>query len=394
MNEESSKYVAFCGTRGVPANYGGFETAVDEISRRLIEKGYNCQVFCRLSSGAKPIQDEAGRQLIYIKGSKSRKLDTFVASIQTGWYIWRHRRDYKFVFWFNNANFPGILMTWLSAVPLTVNTDGLEWRRRKWSWPFKLYYIIASFILCRLCHRLISDSYAIQDYYIDRFFKVTNYIPYGYPRAIDINPNRQAEVLQKYGLEWGRFYLQITRFEPDNLPLEIAVNFTRTFLSKRGYKMVLVGYKDPTAYARKIKALDGKNDIVVIEALYDPEALAILRSSCFCYVHGNSVGGTNPALLEAMAFSPRVMAIDSEFSREVLGDTGFYFRTGELITAFRQSILIFDRSDEMKIRLEEFYRWDKVAESYINLTEGLPSNYNAKQTPNIEGEENFEEAVY
>ncbi len=394
MTKNNASFIAFCGTRGIPANYGGFETAVDEISRRFAEKGYQCQVFCRLSSGYKPSEDKYGRKLVYIKGSRRRKFDTFVSSIQTGWYIWKHRHDYRFIFWFNNANFPGIIMTWLAALPMAVNTDGLEWRRKKWAWPFKLYYLVSSFIICRLCSRLISDSLAIQDFYLDKLFKNTSYIPYGYPEPAPTETDHQAAILKKYGLQRGKYYLQITRFEPDNLPLEIARYYIRSFLNRRGYKLVIVGYKEPTPYALKLRAMNGQNDITILDAIYDAEELAVLRSNCFCYIHGNSVGGTNPALLEAMAFCPRVMAIDSEFSHEVLGDSGFYFKIDEMISAFQQSLLLFDRSEEMKVRLNEFYLWDKVAESYINLSEKKPADYNVKHPSNPEEEQTFEEAYY
>ncbi|SYZ74693.1 conserved hypothetical protein [Candidatus Zixiibacteriota bacterium] len=392
MTTYKSSFIAFCGTRGVPANYGGFETAVDEISRRLAAKGNHCLIFCRLSSGYKPAEDKYGRKLIYIKGSRHRKLDTFISSMQTGWYLWKHRREFRFIFWFNNANFPGIVMTWLAALPMAVNTDGLEWRRKKWSWPFKFYYLASSFIICRLCKRLISDSLAIQDFYLEKFLKNTSYIPYGYPEPIPIDNDFKTTVLEKYGLKRGKYYLQITRLEPDNIPLDIARNFVRAFINKRGYKLVIVGYKEPTPYALKLKSLHGQNDILVLDAVYDAAELAVLRSNCFCYVHGNSVGGTNPALLEAMAFCPRVMAIDSEFSHEVLGDSGFYFRPDEMINAFQQSLLLFDRAKEMKVRLNEFYRWDKVAASYLNLAEKKSADYNVGKVSGSEEEESFEEA--
>ncbi|MGB9880923.1 MAG: DUF1972 domain-containing protein, partial [Anaerolineae bacterium] len=174
--------VAFCGTRGIPASYGGFETAVDEISRFFVAAGYDCEVFCRRSaqSNAEVLPDShEGRRLVYVRGSNSRKLDTFVSSLQTGWYLWRHRRRYAFVFWFNNANFPGIVMTLLARIPMAVNTDGLEWRRAKWSWPFKLYYLITSFLICSLCRTLISDAVEIKRFYRKWFLKDTVFIPNG-----------------------------------------------------------------------------------------------------------------------------------------------------------------------------------------------------------------------
>ena len=370
-----SKTVAFCGTRGLPARYGGFETAVDEISRRFLERGFSCVVFSRLSSGGKAPEYYEGRRLIHVQGSSRRELDTFFASFQMGWYLLRHRGEYDYVFWFNNANLPGILLTLLARIPLSVNTDGLEWRRPKWSWPFKVYYFLSSFLICRLCDSLISDAKAIQAYYKKKFRKDSHFIPNGRPTVTTVTPDKKSTILDRYGLVSGRYFLQITRFEPDNLPLDTAMAFRAAGLAHDGYKLLLVGYQHETPYARRIKALSGRDGILVVNAIYDTEALTVLRQNCFCYVHGNFVGGTNPALLEAMTSCPRILAIDVPFSREVLGDTGYFFTPDNLAASFRSILSRPSRGEIMRERVQSRYRWDMVAESYIRLVEGQPADY-------------------
>jgi len=367
--------IAFCGTRGLPANYGGFETAVDEISRRFVRAGFGCDVFCRSGKpGDLPITTHHGRGLIHVRGSRRRTLDTFVSSIQTGLYLWRHRHQYRHALWFNNANLPGILLTWLARIPMTVNTDGLEWRRAKWSWPFKLYYIFSSLAVSILCRSLVSDSLALQNYYQRRFLRQTSFIPYGAPRHTETPPERQRRILNSLGLEPGRFFLQITRIEPDNLPLEIAVGFADSKLSREGYSMVTVGYKDDSPYARKLLAFNGRYGIHVLNAIYDQNILYTLRANCYWYLHGNSVGGTNPALLEAMACCPRVLALECEFSREVLGNTGTYFDRDNIAAAFRQIPPAFS-TEAMFNRVHALYQWDAVAESYMRLCNNEKAAY-------------------
>ncbi len=374
-NTTEKSVIAFCGTRGVPANYGGFETAVDEISHRLVARGETCEVFCRLSSSGEKLETHLGRRLVYVRGSESRKLDTFVSAWQTGLYLWRHRRRYKHVFWFNNANFPGIFMTRLAGISMSVNTDGLEWRRAKWAWPFKAYYILSSFLICRTVKRLISDSFAIRDYYRRRFFKRTEVIPYGVPLRTVMDDDRADRILDRFALEKNKYFLQITRIEPDNLPLAVARAFIESGLGGEGYKLAVVGYRDDTDYALLLKELGGQHGIVVIPAAYDPEVLAVLRTNCYCYVHGNSVGGTNPALLEAMAFCPRIAAIDSIFSREVLGDTAAFFKVADISLVLISTISQSDRSRHLRARVESRYQWDAVAASYLRLSNGLPADY-------------------
>ncbi len=374
--ESSTSQIAFCGTRGVPANYGGFETAVDEISRRFVQHGYEVDVFCRLSHSGEVICEHEGRRLITVKGSYIRSLETFVSAFQTGLYLVRHRNEYEHVFWFNNANLPGILLTMLAGIPVTVNTDGMEWRRRKWSLPFKAYYFLTSWLLSRIAPCLISDSAGIQSFYKEKFQRDSHLIPYGVSTFLQETLSHQSEILQSYGLEAGRYFLQITRIEPDNLPLEIVNKFIQSGLADLGYKIVIVGYKEQTPYAQKLKKLNNCSGVIVLPSNYDQQVLHTLRHNSFCYVHGNSVGGTNPALLEAMNTCPRVMAIDVIFSKEVLGLFGNYFSLDNLCQVFLHSISFPDKSVELKKHIQNTYQWDAVAASYMAIVENKDPTYN------------------
>ena len=372
----SKKTVAFCGTRGVPANYGGFETTVDEISRRFAENGYDAVVYCRKSSYAgKALKYHQGRRLVYVKGSSPCKLDTFVSAFETGWHVLCHRREYDYIFWFNNANLPGILLTLLTGLPMSVNTDGMEWRRAKWTWPFKLYYLLGSLLISLLCGSVITDSKRMQAFYRKTFSKDTDFIPYGIPQTSKALPHKISAFSERYGVEPGRYFLQITRIEPDNLPLEAARAFKAADLATDGFKFLVVGCKGKTPYEQQLKAMSGKDGIFVVDAVYDAEVVAALRTNCFCYIHGNSVGGTNPALLEAMASCPRVLSIDVPFNREVLGDEGHFFILDDIVASFRGVLSSPDNSAALRKRVHSQYQWDAVVKSYMNLVEGQPANY-------------------
>ena len=370
-----AKRIAFAGTRGLPASYGGFETAVDEITRRFVKAGYDCDVFCRRSHSRRMPAEDNGRRLIYVRGATSPRLETVVSAIQTGWYLVRHRREYDHVFWFNNANLPGILLSLLAGLSITVNTDGLEWRRRKWAAPFKAYYFLASGLISRIVPRLIADSIGIRDYYRRVFRRDTCLIPYGIPDPVDVPASRQAEILRALDLEPGGYFLQITRLEPDNLPLEIARGFINSGLTGQGFKFAVVGWREETAYTLMLKKESERNTGVrVLPAVYDPAVLFTMRSNCFAYVHGNSVGGTNPALLEAMCDCPRILACGVVFNREVLAGAGLYFNENNLSAVFRAAVAQPDQRNVFKKRLL-WYNWDAVAEAYHNIAEGKASGY-------------------
>jgi glycosyltransferase involved in cell wall biosynthesis len=224
----------------------------------------------------------------------------------------------------------------------------------------------------------------------------TEFIPYGVPPVVNVEYKRRIDILRQLNLESGRYFLQITRFEPDNLPLEIALAFANSGLADCGYKFVVVGYKEKTDYGEKIKALDGKFGVIILNAVYDPEILAVLRENCFCYLHGNSVGGTNPALLEAMFFCPRVLAIDNIFSREVLDDTGLFFEPTNIIEGFLRAIKLSDKQESMHDRIRNNYQWRAVAESYMRLAEGKAADYKVdlSELETVENESLVEENAY
>lgn len=360
--------IAFCGTRGLPARYGGFETAVEEITSRLTSSGLDCEVFCRTGLYDERPNYFQGRKLVYVSGSKVTQLDTFISSIQTGWHLIRNRDQYQHIFWFNNANLPGILMTQLAGMPTSVNTDGLEWRRPKWSLPFKIYYIASSAIVSRLCKSIISDSRALGVYYRKRFGARSTFIPYGAPTPPQVSPARAAEILEEYGVESGMYSLQITRIEPDNLPVEIAQGFMASGLNQSGFKHLVIGYKQKTPYSAQLLNLcEPDNGLLVRPAVYDADVVSVLRRHCAFYAHGNSVGGTNPALLEAMALCPRILAIDSPFSLEALGDLGEYFTVDTLAEKFRRVLASPTRYEQLQRRVRDYYDWDAVADAYKSL---------------------------
>jgi Domain of unknown function (DUF1972)/Glycosyl transferases group 1 len=371
--------IIFCGTRGIPANYGGFETAVEKITDILANKNVHCYVVCRQSSynieeiKLSNISNE-NISLVWVKGSKVNVLDTIISSIETSLYLLRNKEKFDTIFWFNNANFPGILLSKFTNKQVIINTDGLEWKRAKWSLPFKMYYFFTTFLITRLFSKLISDSKSIKDYYKKVFMKNTEFIPYGVPNEISPE-NIKEDILDKYGLEKDRYFLQITRFEPDNLPLKIIKGFSSSDIKDK-YKFVLVGYKNSNKYTEEIKKIENQNEnILVLDAIYDKEIIAALRVNAFSYVHGNSVGGTNPALLEAMSQCKRVMAIDNGFSREVLGKEGIFFNDVNISEVFNEIIYTNDNKTNLSKRTK-LYDWTLVANAYLNMARGEKADYN------------------
>jgi glycosyltransferase involved in cell wall biosynthesis len=310
--------IAFIGTRGVPARYGGFETCAEEIGKRLVKRGHGVTVYGRAGYYRNKPAEYLGMRPIYLPALNVRFLETLSNTLMALIHaaVWG-RFDVLLVF--NCANSPLLVIPKLFGRKSALHADGLEWMRGKWGGAGKRYFRWAEWIATKLAKDMIADSREIQKYYKERYGKNMQYISYG----ADLRTSKDPSILQRYGLQPGGYFLQITRFEPENNPLLTTQAFEKLHTDKR---LVLVGgAKYPTDYSRSVIASkDPRLDF--LGPIYDRNILDELLCNCHAYVHGNEVGGTNPALLEAMAAGCYVICRDVPFNREVLEDAGLYFQ--------------------------------------------------------------------
>ncbi len=356
--------IALVGTRGVPAAYGGFETAVEEVGRRLVGRGHDVTVYCR--GGDVTRQEFLGMHLVHLPAVQSRTLETLSHTAASVAHLFVHRRpDVAVVF--NAANSPFLPVLKAKGIPVATHMDGLEWRRAKWGGTGRRYYRLAESLAVRWSDALIADARGIQDYYREEFGTDTTLITYGAPLLANPASHRLAEL----GLQPGRFHVLVARFEPEN-NVHLAVEGMLRSTAK--HPLVVVGsapYADQ--YTARIRALAGRDDRVRLAgSIYDQELLDQLYAHALTYVHGHSVGGTNPSLLRAMGARTAVLAFDVSFNREVLGADGRYFSVpqelaGLLAAAEAAPDDVLGRATRLRSRAATLYRWDDVAVKYEQL---------------------------
>lgn len=354
--------LAILGTRGIPARYGGFETFAEKLATYLARRGVSVTVFCP-SGTRKPDCMYLGVTLKYVK---SPRLGSFS---ETAWdlqCLWRARREYDVVYMLGvGAGFAA----WIPRVygaTVWINSDGVEWKRRKWTLLQRAYLAAAEAMSVLFATRIIADADAIAEYLQKRYpglRKVSTItygadIPAGHPRA---------ELLKEWSLNPESYYLVVCRLEPENHIVEIVEGFER---SKSHRHLVILGdIENHNSFVKKL--LCHKSDrIRFLGTVYDRDKLSALRFYACAYLHGHSVGGTNPSLLEAMACSNLVIAHDNLFNREVLGDCGLYWSTREDVAS------TVDAVDELRVnagRLRKMakeiirtrYTWERVADTYL-----------------------------
>ncbi|MCU1570002.1 MAG: glycosyl transferase [Naasia sp.] len=357
--------IAMVGTRGVPAAYGGFETAVEEIGQRLAARGHEITVYCRTADTNRPAE-HLGMKLVHLPALKKKTLETLSHSALSALHMLFHRRqDMAFVF--NAANAPFVPIIKAKGVPVAVHVDGLEWKRGKWGKWGRRYYRMAEEFSVQTADALISDARGIAEYYETEFGIPTELLTYGSSQLTDVATDKLA----KHGLTPGKFHLVVARFEPEN---HVDVIIQGYSASRARYPLVVVGSAPYSAeYTDRIARMaEADPRIKMIGGVWDQDELNQLYAHARTYLHGHSVGGTNPSLLRAMGAGTAVVAYDVVFNREVTGSDGLYFSDAASLIPTLERI----ESAEWKHiavgaalqqRAEEMYDWDKVALGYEEL---------------------------
>ena len=356
--------IALIGTRGVPANYGGFETCVEELGRRLVERGHSVTVYCRKNYYTEQQADYYGMKLVYFPNLKKKSLDTLSHTfLCVGHSLFK---SYDVLMVFNAANSPVLFLPRLFGKKIAINTDGLEWKRGKWGTFARKYYKMSEWLSTKLANRIVADSLGIQNYYRDSYGVDSSYIAYGAPVISSANP----DLLKKFGVEIGQYFLQITRFEPENNPLLTIQAFKA---ANTGKKLVIVGgVPYESDYSRQITA-EANEDVILPGFLYEKDQLNELWANCFAYIHGNEVGGTNPALLQTMGAGCFTIAVDVPFSHDVLQDCGIYYKksieslASQMSWVAQNEDILSEYKERAVQRIQNHYTWEKVTDGYEKL---------------------------
>lgn len=360
--------VAFLGARGVPARYGGFETFVEEIGARLAAREVEVTVFCEGAPGEARPTEHRGMHLEYVRPRAPGPARTIQVDVEGLARCALGRFDVVVLLGYGAA-----FAAWLprlTGARVWINPDGIEWQRSKWGRFASLWLAAMERVACRVASRLIFDNGALRDHVLGRLPGTrvpSSVLAYGaYPLPDDV----PEDPLDALGLTPGEYDLLLCRFEPENHVAEIVEAHGA---AATGRPLVAVtGTEDPGPYAARVMA-DAPDDVRFVGAIYDPEVLAPLRRHARLYLHGHSVGGTNPSLLEAMGAGSVVLAHDNPFNREVLGESEVFWRdVHELV----QRLEDFERAGEEELarlgaanarRVREAYCWDRLADDYAAL---------------------------
>jgi glycosyltransferase involved in cell wall biosynthesis len=351
--------IAIVGTRGIPARYGGFETFAEELSRRLAQRGHIVSVYCREPYEQSTYLGVRRRQLPTIK---HKYLDTLAHTGLSTLHLLLNRVDVAL--YCNAANAIYCWLPRLAGMPVALNVDGLERHRKKWNALAKAWYALSERLATFTPNEVVTDALAIQDYYRDQYRRASTMIPYGAEPA----PVTTTDALSQLGLERDRYVLYVSRMEPENNGLLVREAFERL---STDFKLALIG-DAPYAeeYIRRVR--DTKDPRVVLPGAIYGQGYAELQSHCYCYVHATEVGGTHPALIEAMGRGALVLYLENPENTEVAGGAGLPFQANNLTDVLRHALALppAERQawqEKAVTRVRERYSWEAVTSEYEKL---------------------------
>lgn len=380
------KNVFIIGSKGIPAKYGGFETFVEKLTEKQVNKNIKYHVSCLADNSeefehngarcfnvnvpnigaAKAVYYDvmALRECIkYIKENKIKNAIVYILACRIGPFIGEYKKKLKK----------------LGAI-LFVNPDGHEWRRAKWNAAIRQYWKVSEKLMVKHADLLICDSINIEKYIKEDYKKYnpkTKFIAYGADTEKSKLSDNDSKLLNWYkekGVKEKEYYLVVGRFVPENNYETMITEFMKSNTKK---DFVLITNVEKNKFYEELKKktrFDKDKRIKFVGTVYDQDLLKKIRENAYGYFHGHEVGGTNPSLLEALATTELNLLLDVGFNREVGEDAAIYWNKtlGDLSKLIQKADNMIKteygyNGQLAKERIKKYYSWEKIIYEYEDL---------------------------
>ncbi len=353
------KKITIVGIQGVPAQYGGFESLVENLIGEYKSDKIHYTVFCSSKDMQKKMDVYKGAALKYIplkaNGIQSIPYDMLSFMKISG------DTDVILVLGVSGCMILPLFRLFCKK-RMIINIDGLEHRRQKWGRLAKAFLKFSEKMAVKYADVIISDNKGIQDYVREEYGKESVLIAYGGDHAVrKISHELEQEVLEEYSLTPNNYAITVCRIEPEN-----NCHLTLEAFSKSDKELVFIGNWAKSEYGNSLKQkYSAFNNIHILDPIYDVDKLFSLRKNAWAYVHGHSAGGTNPSLVEAMFFGMPILAYDVVYNRETTKDEACYWKTSDDLLKLLGEDLTDGKS--LSSLANELYTWRQIAHQYEKL---------------------------
>jgi len=368
--------ISILGIRGIPASHGGFETFAEKLAIYLSNMNWKVTVYCQ-DNKTRVLKKEywRGIKLIKIPSKYNGSIGSIIFDYKSV-MLAKKSSEIFLTLGYKTAIFSILLNKKINIT----NMDGLEWKRRKYNLFEKIWLRLNEKFAVVFSAHIIADNPAIKKRMemISPSKKLITMIPYGAERPKNnLSNDEQKKTLNALGIHSPEYILIVARPVEENNIFEIVQTFSK---KKRKHKLVILGdYKDSIRYQKKVLNIAGK-EVLFLGAIYNKIILDILRTHAKLYIHGHSVGGTNPALVEAMGAGIAVLAYDNSFNRWVAGNNAHYFSNGEELNQKLDNLLSNkEEIEKMSIsslnRYKENFKWEKILVEYERVFKSYLPKY-------------------
>lgn len=355
--------VAIIGTVGVPANYGGFETLVEQLVRHNNSEDLQYAVYCSKKSydDERWVYHGAKTEYIGLSANGMQSIPYDILSMIRA----SRKSDVILVLGVSGCAFLPVFRLF-SKKRLIINIDGLEHHRDKWNKWVRRFLKFSEKQDVKYGDVIVTDNKGITDYVLEEYGKASELIAYGGDHVLTEVDGLYAEkVLKDYNLEKDSYAMALCRIEPENNVHIILEAFERAC-----HSLIFIGNWQKSEYGRSLcEKYKDSAYVKFCPAVYDLSILNVLRSNCACYIHGHSAGGTNPSLVEAMFFGKPIIAYDCVYNRESTENRAMYFKdSSDLVLKLGSSADdFFSNARSMYEIADRRYRWETIARQYENL---------------------------
>jgi glycosyltransferase involved in cell wall biosynthesis len=341
---------------------------MEELSVRLLARGFKVTVYCRSHSTPREMTKWRGVNLVVLPTVRTKYLDTPVHTFLSCLHAAQTGYDAALVV--NSANALFVPLLGVGGIPTALNVDGIEKRRAKWGAFGRAVYAASERLACVVPDALVTDAEVIRRHYLERYRAESVPIAYG----VDPYPPAKTEVLSRLGLESRQYFLYVSRFEPENNPHRMAEAYRSV---GGGLPLVMVG---SAPYAGRFIAgfTQGADPRILFPGGIYGDGYRELLSHALAYVHATEVGGTHPALVEAMGYGNCILVNDTPENREVAGEVGLWFRAAEPATLAERLEWVRGHPEEARAlgraageRAARLFSWERVADQYADLLRRL-----------------------
>jgi glycosyltransferase involved in cell wall biosynthesis len=356
--------IGILGSRGFPSTYGGYETLVRHLARRWVADGHDVTVYCRSRKDSRRTWTTEGVRCRWTPGIETTSLSTL--SFGATAHLDASMRSYDVVLVLNVAN--GFFLPLLKArnIPSVVNTDGMEWERGKWGRLARRVFLVGAQLSARYADLLVADSQAIGAIWETKFGVKSRFIPYGGV----VSHKSSSSHIAAAGLEPEQYVLAVARLIPEN---NVGLLLDAAESGDIRYPIVVVGSgASKTPIEERLRALSDAGKVKWMGHISDQDLLLELWEQCGVYVHGHSVGGTNPSLLQALGAGAPTLALDTAFNREVVRDDEQLFAAEPHDLAIRINKVLARPDVRARYRargqaiIRDRYAWPNVIDAYLD----------------------------